>query len=245
MVETAKVIAVTGASRGIGSAIVEQLAARGHTVGCLSRSGSGPQDRKVAGNLMPFECDMDNDASITRALDGLAREAGRLDGLVNNAGLHLEGRSEEFSTEQFEASLRTNVTGIFVACRQAYPHLVASEGGLIVNIGSFFDRLGAQRNLAYCASKAAIAAMTRCLAVEWAKEKIRVLDVAPGFIATDLNKSYMEHDSFNKFLRQRIPTGAPGEPEEVGRLVAMLYDTDLPFLTGETITIDGGQSVNQ
>jgi NAD(P)-dependent dehydrogenase (short-subunit alcohol dehydrogenase family) len=245
MNDNAKVIAVTGASRGIGSAIVEELAARGHIVGCLSRKGAGPEDRQVDGSLFHYRCDMDDDQSITAAIDGLAKAAGRLDGLVNNAGLHLEGRSEEFPTDQFEASLRTNVTGVFVACRQAHPHLLAAGGGLIINIGSFFDSLGAQRTAAYCASKAAVAALTRCLAVEWAKQKIRVIDVAPGFIATELNKDYMEHDSFNKFLRQRIPVGAPGSPEEIGRLIAMLYDTDLPFLTGETITIDGGQSVNQ
>lgn len=238
-------IAVTGASRGIGSAIVEQLAAHGHTVGCLSRKGAGPEDREIAGDLIPLTCDMDDDASITKALDALAAQTGRLDGLVNNAGLHLEGPSKEFPTDQFEASLRTNVTGIFVACRQAYPHLVQGGGGLIINIGSFFDRLGAQRNLAYCASKAAIGAITRVLAVEWAKEKIRVIDVAPGFIATDLNKAYMEHENFKKFLSQRIPVGEAGAPEDVGRLIATLYDTDLPFLTGETIYMDGGQGVNQ
>lgn len=245
MAENGKVIAVTGASRGIGSAIVEALAAEGHTVGCLSRKGAGPEDREIAGNLIPFACDLDDDSSITEALDGLAAKTGRLDGLVNNGGLHLEGISKDFPTERLEAALRTNVTGTFVACRQAYPHLVAAGGGLIINIGSFFDRLGPQRNLAYSATKAAIGAMTRVLAVEWAKEKIRVIDVAPGFIATDLNKEYLKHDGFHKFLSQRIPAGEIGRPEEVGQLIAMLYGTDLPFLTGETITIDGGQSINQ
>lgn len=240
-----KVVAVTGASRGIGSAIVADLARRGHTVGCLSRKGAGPEDREISGNLIPLPCDMDDDDSIKQALADLAKMAGRIDGLVNNAGLHLEGRSSEVTTSDFERTLRTNITGTFVACREVYPYLTASGGGLIVNIGSFFDRLGAKLNLAYVSSKAAIGAMTRCLAVEWADDDIRVLDVAPGFIGTDLNLEYMQQESFRRFLKRRIPTGDLGPPEEVGRLVGMLFTEDLPFLTGETIYIDGGQSVNQ
>lgn len=240
-----KVVAVTGASRGIGSAIVADLARRGHTVGCLSRKGVGPEDREVSGSLIPLACDMDDDASIKQALAELAARASRIDGLVNNAGLHLEGRSSEVTTADFERTLRTNITGVFVACREVYPHLTAAGGGLIVNLGSFFDRLGAKLNLAYVASKAAVGGITRSLAVEWAADNIRVLDVAPGFIATDLNLEYMQQDSFRRFLKRRIPTGDLGPPEEVGRLIGMLYDEDLPFLTGETIYIDGGQSVNQ
>lgn len=240
-----KVVAVTGASRGIGSAIVADLARRGHTVGCLSRKGIGPEDREVEGRLVPLACDMDDDASIKQALADLADGAGGINGLVNNAGLHLEGRSAEVSTQDFERTMRTNVTGVFVACREVYPHLIAANGGLIVNIGSFFDRLGAKLNLAYVASKAAIGGITRSLAVEWAADNIRVLDVAPGFVATDLNLEYMQQESFRRFLQRRIPTGNLGPPEEIGRLVGMLYDEDLPFLTGETIYIDGGQSVNQ
>jgi len=240
-----KVIAVTGASRGIGSAIVAELAARGHVVGCLSRKGVGPEDREVPGDLIHLAADLTDDAQIAAALGDLARRAGRLDGLVNNAGLHLEGFGHEMATQDFDLVQRTNVTGTFVVCREAHPHLVASGGGLIINIGSFYERLGAKRNAAYNASKAAIGALTRTLAVEWAPQSIRVLDVAPGFIATDLNQEYMQQEAFRRFLSKRVPTGGAGAPEDVARLVAMLFETDLPFLTGETIFMDGGQSVNQ
>jgi NAD(P)-dependent dehydrogenase (short-subunit alcohol dehydrogenase family) len=112
-----------------------------------------------------------------------------------------------------------------------------------VNIGSFFDRMGVKRNLAYCASKAALGAITRCLAVEWAAKGIRVVDVAPGYIKTDLNAEAMSGTALAEFLAKRIPVGGPGSPEDVARLVAAMFAEELPFLTGETIYIDGGQGV--
>jgi len=240
-----KVVAVTGASRGIGSCIAEALAQRGHVVGCLSRGGQGPEDRRVYGDLVNLTCDITDDGQIRDALAALVQKAGRLDGLVNNAGLYLDGPAQDFATEDFEQVLRTNVTGSFVACREAHPHLVANGGGVIINIGSFYEQLGVRLTAAYSASKAAIGALTRSLAVEWAGDNIRVLDVAPGFIATELNAGYMQQETFRRFLQRRIPTGGPGQPEEVGRLVALLIDAELPFLTGETIVMDGGQGINQ
>ena len=241
----AKVVAVTGASRGIGSSIVEQLASQGHVVGCLSRKGIGPEDQEVSGRLIKLPCNMENEDQISTAINTLVKDAGRIDVLVNNAGLHLEGVSALVSKTDFEKILATNITGPFLACREAYPHMVANGGGLIINLGSFFDRLGAKRNLAYNCSKSALGSLTRTLAVEWAKDKIRVLNVAPGFVATDLNADYMAHDTFKNFVRRRIPVGHTAGVGEVARLVAMLVDMDLPSLTGETIFLDGGQSINQ
>ena len=239
-----KVIAITGASRGIGSGLVAELATRGHTIGCLSRKGVGPEDRDIEGDLLNFACDMEDEGQIVAAFQGLSEQAGRIDVLVNNAGLHLEGVSAELAKADFEKILATNITGPFLACREVRPHMVANGGGLIINIGSFFERLGAKRNLAYSCSKAAIGALTRTLAVEWAHEKIRLINLAPGFVKTDLNAEYMTHESFRNFIQRRIPTGDAAEVNEIARLTALLVAEDLPSLTGETIFIDGGQSIN-
>ena len=207
------VIAVTGASRGIGACIVMALARRGFTVGCLSRKGLGPEDKTLppdlAARCIDIACDVTDEARVGSALRTLADRAGRIDGVVNNAGLYLEGQSHEVATADFERVLATNVTGPFVVCREAYPHLVAAGGGTIVNLGSFFGKLGTRSALAYTASKAAIDALTRSLAVEWAKQRIRVLCVAPGFVATDLNREHLAQDKMRRFLEQRIPTGGP------------------------------------
>jgi NAD(P)-dependent dehydrogenase (short-subunit alcohol dehydrogenase family) len=132
---------------------------------------------------------------------------------------------------------------VFTTCREAYPYLVAAGAATIVNIGSFFDKIGVKRNLAYCASKAAVGAMTRCLAVEWASKGIRVLDVAPGYVVTDLNRQALERGPVRDYIDRRIPGRRPGTPEEIARLVASLFSEDLPFLTGETIYIDGGHGI--
>jgi len=240
-----RVIAVTGASRGIGAAIVVELARRGFTVGCLSRHGEGPEHAdvpaQIAARFVNVACDVTDEVSIKPALVALTGQAGRIDGLVNNAGIHLDGRSSELPTATYDDVMDTNARAVFVACREVYPYLEA-RGGTIVNIGSFFDKLGVKRNLAYCASKAAVGAITRCLAVEWATKNIRVLDVAPGYIETDLNKEAMQ-GKLKAFLESRIPAGKPGTPESVARLVASLFTEDIPFLTGETIYIDGGQGM--
>jgi NAD(P)-dependent dehydrogenase (short-subunit alcohol dehydrogenase family) len=240
----ARVIAVTGASRGIGAAIAMALASRGFVVGCLSRRGNGPErdvPAALAPRLVPLACDVNDEGSVRAALAALAARTGRLDGLVNNAGIHLDGKSATFETARFDEVMATNARAVFVACREAYPHLEA-HGGTIVNIGSFFDKLGVKRNLAYCASKAAVGAITRCLAVEWAPRRIRVLNVAPGYIETDLNRDAMQ-GPLKAFLEARVPMGRAGSADEVARLVASLFSEDIAYLTGETLYIDGAQGM--
>jgi len=247
-VAAGKVIAVTGASRGIGAAIALELARRGQRVGCLTRKGRGIEragvdkmDGALAARMIPVICDVEDEASVKSAFAALAAKAGRIDGLVNNAGLYLDGRSAELPTAQYEKVMNVNARSVFVCAREVYPHM-EKAGGTIVNIGSFFDKLGVKRTLAYCASKAAVGAITRCLAVEWAAKKIRVLDVAPGYIETELNAEALK-GPLAGFLKARVPVGGPGSADEVARLVALLFAEDLPFLTGETITIDGGQGI--
>lgn len=239
-------IAITGANRGIGAAIALALAREGYSVACLARSGGVPDagaDQTLRGRLLPIRCDVLDEKAVSDALAQAAEGAGGLVGLVNNAGLHTDAKSAELATADYERVMAINATAVFAVARTAYPHLVRAGGGLIVNIGSFFDKLGVKRNLAYCASKAAVGAITRCLAVEWAAQNIRVVDVAPGYILTDLNREVMVAGPLRAYLDKRIPRGEPGSADEVARLVAALFREDLRFLSGETIYIDGAQSI--
>jgi NAD(P)-dependent dehydrogenase (short-subunit alcohol dehydrogenase family) len=242
-----RVIAVTGASRGIGAHTAAELARRGHTVGCLSRKGLGIEEfvvpEELAARMVSIPCDVTDAAARQDALAELVAEAGRLDGLVNNAGQHAEGPSESFAVTEFDRLLSTNATSVFAMSQAAYPYLRGAGGGIIVSIGSYYDKMGVRHHAAYAASKAAIAAVARCLAVEWAKDGIRVVTVAPGFIATDLNKRHRQSESFNRYIASRVPTGDAGTPAEVARLVAAVFDANLDFLNGETIYLDGGQSI--
>jgi len=229
-------IIVTGASRGIGAAIATELAKQGWRIAGTSRSG-----HSAAGT--GYACDVTDEAGIARVVADIARQ-GPIVGLVNNAG-EFKGRpSAALSAAEFELTMRTNATSVLVASREVRPHLEAAGGGLIVNIGSFFDKLGVPESTAYCASKAAVGAITRCLAVEWAPQNIRVLDIAPGYIETDLNRDFLGSEKIKAWLARRVPVKRAGTTDEVARMVAALFAADIGFLTGETIYLDGGQGMN-
>lgn len=237
-------IVVTGASRGIGAAIAVELANYGYKVACLSRKGRGVEE-KVANseNLFPYACDITDENRVKEVLSQIAEEHGGIVGLVNNAGIHLNGRSQTFSAIDFTAVLDTNTTALFNACREIFPYLEGNGGGLIVNIGSFYDKLGVPWNAAYCASKAAVAAITRCLAVEWAKKGIRVMNVAPGYIETDINREALQQENMQTYLKRRIPGGKVGQPSDIAKTVASLFSSDVAFLNGETIYVDGAHGI--
>lgn len=250
--DSPRLIAVTGANRGIGAATALELARRGFTVACLSRGGQGIEEFEVpaglARRMFSGSLDVTDEASVPGVLrtvdaQGRTRGVGGLWGLVNNAGFHLDGPSAEFSSQDFAAQLEVNATAVFRLCREAYPLLKADGGGVVVNMGSVFDKMGVPRNAAYAASKAAVGAITRCLAVEWAEDGIRVLNVAPGYIETALNREFLSRPKVRDYLLPRIPAGRTGTPQEVARLTAALFSEDIPFLSGETIYMDGGHGI--
>ncbi|HEX7928927.1 MAG TPA: SDR family oxidoreductase, partial [bacterium] len=218
-----------------------------YTVACLTRGGRGIEEGAVAPELasrmVAIPCDVTDDKSIVLALAKAAQQPGGLRGLINSAGLHGTAPSAQLGATELRTMLEINTIGLFVTCREAYPHFKARGDGMIVNLGSFFDRMGVPRNLAYAASKAAVGAVTRCLAVEWAKDHITVINVAPGYIETDLNREFLSKPSVQNYLIPRIPMGRTGKPDEIARFVAALFDEDMAFMTGETVYIDGAQTI--
>lgn len=241
-------VVVTGASRGIGAAISTALAGAGFHVACLSRSGDLPVhvdlNADAQARMHALKCDITDAAAVNTALDAARAHFDKpLVGLINNAGIHLQGPSATFPMQDFERVMHTNTNAVMLASQAAYPHLRDAGSALIINIGSFYDKLGVRSNTAYCASKAAVAAITRCLAVEWARDGIRVVNIAPGYIETDLNREDLNKGPLQEFLKKRIPTGGPGQSDDVAQLATMLFQLPGRFLTGETIYIDGGQSM--
>jgi NAD(P)-dependent dehydrogenase (short-subunit alcohol dehydrogenase family) len=234
-------IIVTGASSGIGAATAAALAERGHFVGCFSRRGSIPDGAK--GRLAGYTCDVTDPRQVKMVIEAFVQQAGAVVGLVNNAGMHKEGPSADVLLDDVRALLELNFISALSVSQQTYPYLKA-QGGLIVNVGSFYDHLGVRGNLAYAASKAALASMTRTLAVEWARDNIQVLNVAPGYILTELNRDWFDDPRNRGAVVRRIPARQIGQPEDVARLIAGLFESRSAFLTGTTVYIDGGQGIS-
>lgn len=236
-------LVVTGGSRGIGASIVRAALGRGFRVAALSRSGELPSGvESYADRVTAGACDLNNEAHVRECLAALDARFGQIRGLVNNAGIHRAGVSSRMKSDEFDLLLQTNTVASFKAMRECYPYL-KRDGGVIINIGSIFETLGAAQNAFYSASKAALSAMTRSLASEWSRDKIALLNVAPGYVATDMNKEYLERPEVIDYLRRQTLIARPAYAQEVGELVAGLLDLDLMLLTGQTLRADGGHSV--
>ena len=240
-------IAVTGAARGIGRAIAFKLATDGWRVYCLNRktpeSYGSDLSRAARARIVPVTCDVTDSRSVNATFEAIRESTRTLHALVNNAGMLLGGPAKTFPIPDFERVMRTNATSVFLVSQAAYSLLAAARGATIINLGSFYDRLGVKNNAAYCASKAAVGAITRCLAVEWAANQIRVVNLAPGFVLTDINAAYLGRADIQRSMGTAMPLGRPGTTDEVAQFVAGLLAAPVPLLTGSTVYLDGAHGL--
>jgi 2-keto-3-deoxy-L-fuconate dehydrogenase len=232
---------VTGGASGIGEATCRVLAQAGARVWIADIDGARAAALAAElSNARAMALDITNPSAIDEALAPLEE----LDILVNNAGIGMVGSIEETEPADFARLFRVNVDGTYLMTRAALPKLLASSG-CIVNIGSVAGLVGLKRRFAYCATKGAVVAMTRQLAIEYAG-RIRVNCICPGTVDTPFVEGYLEkHHKHEKEkvraeLSQRQPIGRLGRPEEIAHLVLYLCSPEAAFVTGSIMTIDGG-----
>jgi 2-deoxy-D-gluconate 3-dehydrogenase len=239
---------VTGTSRGLGRALAHALATAGAAVACTARSLDDA--RKVAdeirvagGRASAHGLDVARPDEVIAAVRDAERELGWIRVLVNNAGITLDRSAVDTSDDDWDRVLATNVGGMFRCARAVVPGMIAHGGGKIVNIGSMYGRIGVARYAAYCASKAAVEGLTRSLAVEWARHDIQVNCVAPGYLNTDIPRAALADERTRTLFLSKIPQRRIGEPDEIGPLVVYLASPASAYVTGQTIYIDGGQTI--
>jgi 2-deoxy-D-gluconate 3-dehydrogenase len=244
-----RVALVTGAGRGIGYAIAQALGGAGATVACAARSldqveAAAAAIRARGGSARAFRLDVTRAADIATQVEAITQALGPIDVLVNNAGINLQKRSLELTDEEWERILATNLTSMFRLARAVAPSMIARGAGKIINVGSMWGRVGVPQFLAYSVSKAGVDALTRSLAVEWARHGIRVNCLAPGYIRTDFSVDAMTDEQTRALILSRIPLRRLGEPDEVGSLAVYLASPASDFMTGQIIYLDGGQGAS-
>jgi len=241
-----KVALVTGASRNIGRSIALALARRGYALACFGRDPAALDEtanmvRALGVPASVFVGDAKSNASLQSFAEHAVRTHGAIDAVINNAGIVVERRPEEFTPEAFAETLQVNLVSQFTLARAAYAAMRERGGGVIINIGSLAGAIAFPNTAAYCASKAGIDGLTRALAYDWAGDNIRVLCVAPGYVRSDISKDVLADERKRDWVLRRIPLRRVAEPGEVAEFVAFLASDAASFCTGETYYVDGGQ----
>jgi 3-oxoacyl-[acyl-carrier protein] reductase len=238
-----RVAFVTGASRGIGRAITLALCRADFDVVAAATTLENSQEfadaMQVAGvNPMPLNLDLRNAESIKGAFARALKIKGRVDVLVNNAGITRDGLAMRMKTADWDAVLRTNLDGTFLAIQQVLPGMVRNRWGRIINISSVVGQAGSAGQVNYAASKAGLIGMTKSLAQEIGSRGITVNVVAPGFIATDMTKDLPEERKLR--ILESIPLERIGTPEDVANAVRFLASEEAGYITGHVLAVNGG-----
>lgn len=238
-----RVAIVTGGSRGIGEAIVKRLAKDGLHVVALARNAEKLNTvvggvTAAGGSAQALTCDIADAKALTEAIEQLAEQHGRLDVLVNNAGITKDGLFLRMDDADFDAVINTNLKSAFVATRAAARHIMRSKSGRIINISSVAGVAGNAGQTNYAASKAGLLGLTKSVAKELAGKGVTCNAVAPGFVTTDMTD--VLNDKIKDGAKAFIPLRRFGQPEEIAAVVAFLASEQASYITGQTICVDGG-----
>jgi len=249
-----RVAIVTGAGSGIGQAVAVALTREGAMVygvdvdprglECSAQAVSG-----AAGRFTPVVADVSVPGEITESVGRILAEAGRLDVLVNNAGINMAKRIGELELSDWNRVFDTNLRSVFLFCKAVWPSFLLRKCGAIVNVASVMGQVGGVGSPAYCSAKAGIIMLSRCLAKDGARDGIRVNSVCPGYIDTPIMERVLRETADPVRARHEIvgkmPLGRMGSPEEVASGILFLASADAAYISGTELTIDGAVTATQ
>lgn len=242
-----KVAIVTGASRGIGRACAVRLAKMGMDIVFTYNSGSAAAEETKAlceaegAKVLALQADVSSSENCDKLVADALEFGGRIDVLVNNAGITRDGLIIRMTDEQFDAVINTNLKGAFYMMRAVSRLMMKQRSGRIINISSVVGVMGNAGQVNYAASKAGVIGMTKSLARELASRKVTVNAVAPGMIETDMTA--VMSDKAKEAMKAAIPVGEMGKPEEIAGTVAFLAGGEAGYITGQVICVDGGMAI--
>ena len=244
-----RVAIVTGGNGGIGLGMARGLAAAGARVVIAARNADKSKAAVAdlagrGGEAYAIETDVADERSVARLIDTTRQRSGRLDSLVNNAGINIRKPVQDLALDEWRQVLDTNLTSAFLCCKTAYPAFKAAGGGKVINIGSMMSLFGASFAPAYGSSKGGIVQLTKSMAVAWARDNIQVNAVLPGWIDTELTQNARRevtglHDS----VLRRTPAGRWGGIDDMAGVAVFLASAASDFVTGTAIPVDGGYSI--
>lgn len=241
-----RVAIVTGARGGLGTAIARSLASQGASLVLHDREGWNPEvvSRQFPfDRVLPVSGDVRNEDDIDRAVTSVLREFGRIDILINNAGVMSTTSFLELTSAEWDEVIDTNLKGYFLFGQRAARTMASLGWGRIVNVASTRQVQAVPGSTAYCVSKAGVAMLTRVMALELAPMGIRVNSIAPGTVLTGLNRDYLSEPAFQAERIARIPAGRLGRPEDVVAAVDLLVSDAAEFMVGACLMVDGGQTL--
>ncbi|MBL8697983.1 MAG: glucose 1-dehydrogenase [Alphaproteobacteria bacterium] len=247
---TGRVAIVTGGNGGIGLGMARGLASHGATIVVAARKAekSEAAAKELAGlgaKATVFAVDVKDEGQVKAMIADTVKRHGRLDILINNAGINVRKPPHEINVAEWREVMETNLTSAFMASQAAYPVMKAAGGGKIVNIGSMMSIFGAPFVPAYAASKGGIVQFTKVCANSWAKDNIQVNAVLPGWIDTDLTRQgRAQIKGLNERVLERTPVGRWGVPDDLAGIAVFLCGPASDFVTGTAIPVDGGYSIN-